>query len=102
MQKVKNLDKSMQIKEKVLKIILKALNYRIDVFDCSDKIDKLYKKEMEKEIKGMKKHPLLFKGEYKEVGTFGDTLDTEGFEADINYNQALQDILDLLSYKKDK
>ena len=58
------------------------------------------RKEIEKEIKGMKKHPLLFKGEYKEVGTLGNTLDKAGFEADINYNQALQDVIDLLSYKK--
>jgi len=93
----------MTTKQKVEKIIEEYTVLRdssmLNSFQIVDKIDLLYRKEMEREIKGMRKS-VIMKSEYPEVGKL--KFDIEGFDNAIVYNQALQDVIDLISHKKDK
>ena len=87
------------IKEKVTKLVKEDMFEAIKAYKevgwlCEpnnmDKIDLLYRKEAEKEIRGMKEKSLLKYDVEKEL------FEWEG------YNKALQDILDLLSTIKTK
>jgi len=87
----------MNIKLKALKIIRDWGCCAGDTEVVIDKIDLLYRKEMEKEIKGMKDNP-KFRAEYAKRERW-ELVRANYFLA--GFNRALQDVLDLLSHKKE-
>jgi len=110
----------MNIKQKVEKIIghndVACLTGNVCYCTCEEKVNKidlLYRKEIEKEIEGMMKKTFNYVAKptiSADLTAFGGKKITAGksyrvksslSEEEITYNQALQDVIDLISHKKE-